>query len=88
MKRFAYLIMAIFCLGAMITTASAQNAAGDWDVVLNTPGGARNFKAVFKVDGDKLTGELKREGSSEPGGLPIQGKVNGSEIQLDRKSVV
>ncbi|QQS48870.1 MAG: hypothetical protein IPM66_09720 [Acidobacteriota bacterium] len=82
MKRFAYLIMAIFCLGAMITTASAQNAAGDWDVVLNTPGGARNFKAVFKVDGDKLTGELKREGSSEPGGLPIQGKVNGSEIQF------
>ncbi len=82
MKRFAYLIMAIFCLGAMITTASAQNAAGDWDVVLNTPGGARNFKAVFKVDGDKLTGELKREGSSEPGGLPIQGKVTGNDIQF------
>ncbi|MBK9316171.1 MAG: hypothetical protein IPM55_18310 [Acidobacteria bacterium] len=93
MKRFVYPIhrpiLAMVCLALIATISSAAsaqngNATGAWDVVLNTPGGARNLKAVFNLDGGKLTGEIKREGASagEPGGLPLTGKVNGNEIEF------
>jgi len=86
MKRIIYSIMVVLCLASLATGARAQNgsAAGAWDVILNTPGGARNFRAVFKVDGDKLTGELKREGAAaaDPAGLPVEGKINGNDIEF------
>lgn len=84
MGKLFTLCLVVLCMAG--TTAKAQNggAAGAWDVVLNTPGGARNFRAVFKVDGGKLTGELKREGAAagDPAGLPVEGKVNGNEIEF------
>ncbi len=58
--------------------SSAGSAAGDWDVVLNTPGGPRNFKATFKIDGEKLTGALK----AERGELPIEGTAKGKEVKF------
>ena len=58
--------------------SSAGSAAGDWDVVLNTPAGPRNFKATFKIDGEKLTGALK----GERGDLPIEGTAKGKEIKF------
>ena len=83
MKRIVYSIMVVLCLASLATGARAQNgdASGAWDVILNTPGGARNFRAVFKVDGDKLTGQYKGMlGESE-----VTGSVKGSQIEFSFK---
>jgi len=80
-KLFNILSVILFAL-ILAVPAAAQGspAAGEWDVTLNTPGGPRNFRAVFKVDGEKLTGELRRENT--PGGMPIQGTVKGKEVKF------
>jgi hypothetical protein len=66
---------------AIILCASAlaqSPAAGEWDVAMNTPGGVQNFKAVLKIDGEKLTGELKRA----TGSLPVEGTAKGKEVMF------
>jgi hypothetical protein len=65
-----------FALGQSGTGSSS--AAGDWEVALNTPGGVRNLKATFKIDGEKLTGSIK----GERGDLPIDGSVKGKEVKF------
>lgn len=77
MKR---LFCSIFAATLLAATAFAQShpANGDWDVKLNTPGGVREFKASFKIDGEKLSGALKREG----GALPIEGTAKGKEVSF------
>ena len=81
MKR-AFLITA-FTIGlVLIGTGSifAQGAkvAGEWDGSINTPGGARPVKLVFKVDGEKLTGTAKRSS----GEVPLTGTVKGADISF------
>jgi hypothetical protein len=56
----------------------SSSATGDWEVALNTPGGVRNLKATFKLEGEKLTGSIK----GERGDLPIEGSVKGKEIKF------
>ena len=75
------LLFSFFALGIMLLTvanASAQSksVAGEWDAAMNTPGGARPFKLVLKVDGEKLTGTAKRSS----GDVPLQGTVKGNDI--------
>ena len=65
--------------GSMAAQASqASSVAGEWDATMNTPGGARPFKLVFKVDGEKLTGTAKRSN----GDVPIVGTIKGSDISF------
>jgi hypothetical protein len=80
MRRLVCILSALACAIVLAATAQAQNspAAGNWDVALNTPGGVRNFKANFIIDGEKLTGTLK----GERGELPIQGTVKGNEVKF------
>ena len=80
MKRLVTVLSALAFAFILTAPALAQSspAAGDWDVTLNTPGGPRNFKATFKIDGEKLTGALKREA----GELPIQGTAKGKEVKF------
>ncbi|MGH9841644.1 MAG: hypothetical protein ACREEM_23070 [Blastocatellia bacterium] len=80
MKRlFSTLSVLSFAIALAISVlAQSSPATGEWDVTMNTPGGPQNFKAVFKVEGEKLTGELKRAG----GGRPIEGTAKGKEIQF------
>lgn len=52
------------------------DVAGEWDGSLNTPGGARPVKLIFKVDGEKLTGTAKRSS----GDVPLTGTIKGSDI--------
>src|SRR5262245_34718923 len=78
-KLFKILSLISFAIILAISgLAQASPAAGEWDVTLQTPNGTRNFKAVFKIDGEKLTGELKRE----QGNLPIQGTAKGKEVKF------
>ena len=81
MKRL--IIMAVMALGLIFVGAgqmAAQSSliAGEWDAAMNTPGGVRNFKIIFKVDGEKVTGTVKRA----DGDLPLQGTIKGSDLNF------
>ena len=74
----------LFCVFAAVglalifsTSALAQKSVeGEWDGVFNTPGGARPFKFVLKVDGEKLTGTAKRSS----GDVPLTGTIKAGDI--------
>ncbi len=76
MKVF-YVILAVALL-AFTRVASAQSVTGEWDALMSTPGGARPSKIVFKQDGEKLTGTVKREA----GDVALQGSVKGTAVQF------
>lgn len=77
------LFSALVVLGlALVFTASIsaqKSVEGEWDGVFNTPGGARPFKFVLKVDGEKLTGTAKRSS----GDVPLAGTIKGSDISFN-----
>ncbi len=57
-------------------TAPAPTIAGEWNASMNTPGGARAFGLVFKVDGEQLSGTVKRDA----GDVPLEGTVKGKTV--------
>ena len=76
MKRlFLNLALAMVTLTA---AASAQSIAGEWDAAMNTPGGVRNFKIVFEVHGDSLSGTVRRAA----GDVPLRGTVKGNAVKF------
>lgn len=77
-KLLSILSVFVLALMAAVTAAAQSNVAGEWDAAMNTPGGTRNFKIKFKVDGEKLTGEVGRD----TGTLPLTGSVKGNDIQF------
>ena len=80
MKKLMY--MAVLTIGLLFVGSgqmSAQSSvAGEWDAAMNTPGGARPMKLVFKVEGDKLSGTAKRSS----GDVALSGTVKGDEIKF------
>jgi hypothetical protein len=79
MKKLSSSLSALaLALFAAVTVFAQSPAAGEWDMAMNTPGGVRNFKAVLKVDGEKLTGEVKRD----TGSLPLTGTAKGNDVQF------
>lgn len=80
MKKFMS-ILSVLALALMATVSIAAQtspAAGEWDAAMNTPGGVRNFKLTFKVEGEKLTGTVGRD----TGSLPLTGTAKGSDVQF------
>jgi hypothetical protein len=79
MKRLISLMsaMALLMLASTFALAQTSPAAGDWDVALNTPGGVRNFTVALKVDGEKLSGEIKQNK------MPLTGTVKGSDVVIN-----
>ena len=78
-----YILLTIVAVGlAFLGTGSvfAQGAkvAGEWDGSFETPGGARPLKLILKVDGEKLTGTVKRSS----GDVPLTGTVKGADISF------
>ena len=77
-----YLLSALFVLGLGLIFAGGASAqtsvAGDWDGSFNTPGGARPFKLILKVDGEKLSGTVKRAN----GDVPLTGTIKGDVINF------
>jgi hypothetical protein len=69
-------MLALVCSAA----AAAQSAqvVGDWEITINSPQGSNTSKAVFKQEGDKLSGVLK----NQRGELPVQVSLNGKEITI------
>lgn len=68
----------ILLLGTAVTSAQTNSVAGEWDAIYNTPGGARTFKLVFSVDGEKITGTAKRSN----GDVPLTGTIKGDDISF------
>ncbi len=64
--------------GSSAAFAQTKSVAGEWDAAMNTPGGVRNFKIVFMVDGEKLTGTVKRSA----GDVPLEGTIKGNDLQF------
>ena len=71
------LAVGLFFAGSQIN-AQSSTVTGDWDAAMNTPGGVRNFKLVFKADGEKLTGTVKRAA----GDVPLAGTIKGNDVQF------
>jgi hypothetical protein len=80
MKRMICAVSAPVCALVLAVSAMAQatNVAGDWEVTINSPQGARQGKMSFKQEGEKLTGALK----NQRGEVPIEGEVKGKEIKF------
>jgi hypothetical protein len=79
MKKAIFLSFFAVALLISAQTASAQSSvAGNWDAVMNTPGGTVPLKLVFVVDGEKLTGTAKRS----RGDVALVGTVKGSDISF------
>ncbi len=76
MKLVFFALLVTLC--SMTRVAAAQSIAGEWDGLMNTPGGARPMKIVFKQDGEKLTGVVKREA----GDTPLEGTVKGNKVEF------
>ncbi len=70
-----FLVAGMFVLSSL---ALAQSVAGEWNATMETPGEPSNYKAIFKVDGEKLSGTVKRSS----GDSPLQGTVKGKEIKF------
>ena len=78
MKRAWISAIIVFGLALVLSSSvlAQKSVEGEWDGVFNTPGGARPFKFVLKVDGEKLTGTAKRSS----GDVPLTGTIKGSDI--------
>lgn len=77
MKRLFCLQFAIIALALATISVSAQSSiAGEWDGQFETPGGARPFKLVLAVDGEKITGTAKRAS----GDVPVEGTIKGNDV--------
>jgi hypothetical protein len=58
--------------------AQSAAVAGDWDVTINSPQGARQGKITIKQEGDKLTGVMK----NQRGEIPVDVELKGKEIKI------
>ena len=81
MKRL--FLIGIFVIGlsfyaAGTLFAQTTSVAGEWAASMNTPGGPRPFGLVIKVDGEKLSGTVKRAS----GDVPLQGTIKGNDISF------
>lgn len=68
--------MLLIFMASAVVSAQAKTVAGEWDGAFETPGGARPFKLVLKVDGEKLSGVAKRSS----GDSAIAGTIKGKDI--------
>jgi hypothetical protein len=76
MKRHLFAVLATFA--ALTTQTAAQSVAGEWDAAFNTPGGMRTFQLVFQVEGEQVTGTVKRQA----GEVSLVGTVKGDTLSF------
>ena len=74
------LLLAALLIGSSATISFPQTGsiAGEWDAEMTTPGGVRSFKIVFQVEGEKLTGTVKRAA----GDVPLTGTIKGDTVRF------
>jgi hypothetical protein len=81
MSPAKYLLPALLFLVSVCVpapTTAQTNIAGDWDLTINSPQGARTAPVSLRQDGEKITGMFK----SQAGELPVEGTITGSDVKL------
>jgi hypothetical protein len=78
MKKLSVCLWAVISLFVLSSLALAQSVAGEWDAQMETPGQPAVAKVVFKQEGEKLTGTVKRAS----GDSPLQGTLKGKEVKF------
>ena len=76
--KWLVILMAVFAL-----TASAADVTGTWKGTAETPNGTIERTFVFKVDGDKLTGETTSQMMGKS--TITDGKVDGDNLSFSIK---
>lgn len=72
------LLVGLLAAVPLAGAAAQSSVAGEWDASYNTPGGVRNFKLVFVVKGDSLSGTVKRTA----GEVPLTGTIFGDTVRF------
>ncbi len=80
--RYPLLMLGLCLLIGLPAFAQPSPAAGAWDLTMNTPNGPVKFRAMLAVEGETLTGELKREGGGGAGGLAVKGTAKGAAVEF------
>ena len=75
-------LLGLCLLTSLSAFAQPSPAAGAWDLTMNTPNGPVKFRAMLAVEGETLTGELKREGGGGAGGLAVKGTAKGAAVEF------
>ncbi len=66
-------------------TAATNDISGKWHFILNTEGGDRDSQALFKVDGDQVTGKWDTtdvKGTYKDGDLDLAFPLNSEEAGM------
>jgi hypothetical protein len=73
-------VLAIAVSSAVLSLAQDKkvDVTGTWELTLETPNGTSNPTAIFKQDGEKLTGTYK----GRLGERPLEGTVKANEIKF------
>jgi len=72
----SFLLAALLVSVASPTAAMGQSLAGEWDATMETPGGARTLKVLLQVEGERVTGTVKRPA----GDAPLVGTIKGDTL--------
>jgi len=73
-KYFISAVMVLFCS----TVLFASKVEGKWDASIETDNGPFEFSVIYKVDGDKISGEF----TSDYGNLEFgEGKISENEFE-------
>lgn len=80
MKNLRQILSVLLLLLPAVSMANAQSSphSGEWEINMNTPGGVRTYKAIFNVEGEKLSGEIQRS----TGNVKLTGTIKGSAIEF------
>jgi hypothetical protein len=78
MKKLSIGLLTLLGLLALSSLALAQSVAGEWNAEMETPGQSAVAKVIFKQEGEKLTGTVKRAS----GDAPLQGTLKGKEVKF------
>lgn len=72
------LLLAVALSFITVASAAAQSVTGNWEGMLNTPGGPRPVRFELVQAGEKLTGTVKRES----GDVPLEGTITGNNVKF------
>lgn len=80
MKNLQRLLATLILILPAMAFAQGQSSplSGEWEINMNTPGGVRTYKAIFNLEGEKLTGEVQRS----TGNVKLNGTIRGSAIEF------
>ena len=76
--RIRIFVATVALLGAAAFASAQSSVAGNWALSFNTPNGTRESSAVFKVDGEVLTGTI----TSDMGEASFKGTTKGNTFAI------